>query len=175
MLNPSIKRGVTVLQNFPLLSGCRVCGSTVSELAGTKILRDLPDSALNELPVQEQRLPPLLSNAGRTLYVHTVITGGQEFADSSTGFGSLAESTSQRNLIVWINEYFGRVEREGKQFVDIAVYKDDSAKIFGRILLAKRHQDTFGRDFEELISRKLTMEEGIVEGPFSLMSKQRIG
>jgi hypothetical protein len=55
MLNPSIKRGVTGLQNFPLLSGGRVCGSTVSELAGTKILRDLPDSALNELPVQEQR------------------------------------------------------------------------------------------------------------------------
>ena len=116
----------------------------------------------------------LLQNAGRLLYVHTVITGGQALADTLKGFGSLAESTSQRNLVVWINEYFGRVEREGKQFVDMAVCKENAEKIFGWILLPKRHQDTFGRDFEEVISRKLTMEQGILDGPFTLMSKQRI-
>ena len=116
----------------------------------------------------------LLSNAGRLIYVHTVITGGQALADTLKGFGSLAESTSQRNLVVWINEYFGRIERDGKQFIDMVVYKEHAAKIFGWILLAKRHQDTFGRDFEEVISRKLTMQEAIIEGSFSLMSKQRI-
>ena len=122
----------------------------------------------------ENKVLELLLNAGRLLYVHTVITGGQALADTLKGFGSLAESTSQRNLVVWINEYFGRVEREGKQFVDMTVYKNNAEKIFGWVLLAKRHQDTFGRDFEELISQKLTMQEGIVEGSFSLMSKQRI-
>jgi len=30
------------------------------------------------------------------------------------GFKSLAESTSERNIIVWVNEYFGRIERDGK-------------------------------------------------------------
>ena len=124
--------------------------------------------------ILENKVLELLLNAGRQLYVHTVITGGQALADTLKGFGSLAESTSQRNLIVWINEYFGRVEREGKQFVDMTVYKDNAEKVFGWVLLAKRHQDTFGRDFEELISQKLTMQEGIVEGSFSLMSKQRI-
>ena len=124
--------------------------------------------------ILENKVLELLLNAGRLLYVHTVITGGQALADTLKGFGSLAESTSQRNLIVWINEYFGRVEREGKQFVDMTVYKNNAEKIFGWVLLAKRHQDTFGRDFEELISQKLTMQEGIVEGSFSLMSKQRI-
>lgn len=124
--------------------------------------------------ILENKVLELLLNAGRLLYVHTVITGGQALADTLKGFGSLAESTSQRNLVVWINEYFGRVEREGKQFVDMTVYKNNAEKIFGWVLLAKRHQDTFGRDFEELISQKLTMQEGIVEGSFSLMSKQRI-
>ena len=124
--------------------------------------------------ILENKVLELLLNAGRLLYVHTVITGGQALADTLKGFGSLAESTSQRNLIVWINEYFGRVEREGKQFVDMTVCKNNAEKIFGWVLLAKRHQDTFGRDFEELISQKLTMQEGIVEGSFSLMSKQRI-
>jgi hypothetical protein len=116
----------------------------------------------------------LLGKAERLLYVHTVITGGQALADTLKGFGRLAESTSRRNLIVRINEYFGPVEREGKQFADMAVYRDNAEKIFGWVLLAKRHQDTFGRDFEEMISRKLTMEERILEGPFTLMSKQRI-
>ena len=124
--------------------------------------------------ILENKVLELLLNAGRLLYVHTVITGGQALADTLKGFGSLAESTSQRNLIVWINEYFGRVEREGKQFVDMTVYKNNAEKIFGWVLLAKRHQDTFGRDFEELISQKLTMQEGIVGGSFTLMSKQRI-
>jgi hypothetical protein len=124
--------------------------------------------------ILENNALDLLTNAGRSLYVHTVITGGQALADTLKGFSSLAESTSQRNLIVWINEYFGRVERDGKQFIDMAVYKDNKDKTFGWVLLAKRNQDTFGRDFEELISRKLTMDEGILEGSFSLMSKQRI-
>jgi hypothetical protein len=91
------------------------------------------------------------------LYVHTVITGGQALADTLKGFGSLAESTSERNLIVWINEYFGPVERDGKQFVDMAVYKDNSEKIFGWVLLAKRHQDTFGRDLEHMADVRGTM------------------
>ena len=124
--------------------------------------------------ILENNALELLEKAGRLLYVHTVITGGQALADTLKGFESLAESTSRRNLVVWINEYFGHVEREGKQFADMAVYKDHAEKIFGWVLLAKRHQDTFGRDFEELISRKLTMEEGILQGPFTLMSKQRI-
>jgi hypothetical protein len=122
----------------------------------------------------ENNVLDLLAGAERSLYVHTVITGGQALEDTLNGFGSLAESTSQKNLIIWINDYFGRVERDGKQFTEMAVYKDNVAKIFGWVHLPKRNQDTFGRDFEELISRKLTMQEGIVGSSFSIMSKQRI-
>jgi len=124
--------------------------------------------------IVENNVLELLAGAERALYVHTVITGGQALADTLNGFGSLAESTSQKNLIIWINDYFGRVERDGKQFTEMAVYKDNVAKIFGWVHLPKRSQDTFGRDFEELISRKLTMQEGIVGCSFSIMSKQRI-
>jgi hypothetical protein len=124
--------------------------------------------------IVENKVLDLLAGAERALYVHTVITGGQALADTLNGFGSLAESTSQKNLIIWINDYFGRVERDGKQFTEMAVYKDNVAKIFGWVHLPKRNQDTFGRDFEELISRKLTMQEGIVGSSFSIMSKQRI-
>jgi hypothetical protein len=36
------------------------------------------------------------------------------------------------------------------------------------------NQDTFGRDLEDVISRKLTLAEAIKDGPFSIMTKQRL-
>jgi hypothetical protein len=122
----------------------------------------------------ENNVPELLRSAGKNLYVHTVITGGQALADTLKGFRSLAESTSERNVVVWVNEYFGRVERDGKQFIDMTAYKESADKVLGWVHLIKRNQDTFGRDFEEVIARKLTLREAITDGGFSLMSKQRL-
>jgi hypothetical protein len=116
----------------------------------------------------------VLTQAGKRLYVHTVITGGQALLDTLHGFKSLADSSSDRNIIVWLNEYFGRIERDGKCFEDMAAYKDSGDKVFGSVHLARRNQDTFGRDLEEVISRKLTVEEAIKDGLFSIMTKQRL-
>lgn len=124
--------------------------------------------------ILENNVQELLRTAGKNLYVHTVVTGGQALADTLKGFRSLAESTSERNVIVWVNEYFGRVERDGKQFVDMNAYKESADKVFGWVHMVKRNQDTFGRDFEEVIARKLTLREAISDGGFSLMSKQRL-
>ncbi|MGI8961173.1 MAG: conjugal transfer protein TraL [Bryobacteraceae bacterium] len=116
----------------------------------------------------------VLTRAGKRLYVHTVITGGQALLDTLQGFKSLAESTSERNIIVWLNEYFGRIERDGKSFEDMGAYRESENKVFGSVHLTKRNQDTFGRDLEEVISRKLTLDEAIKDGPFSIMTKQRL-
>ncbi|MBV9265391.1 MAG: conjugal transfer protein TraL [Acidobacteriaceae bacterium] len=124
--------------------------------------------------ILENKVQELLSAAGKNLYVHTVVTGGQALADTLKGFRSLAESTSERNVIVWVNEYFGRVERDGKQFIDMNAYKESVEKVFGWVHIVKRNQDTFGRDFEEVIARKLTLREAITDAGFSLMSKQRL-
>jgi hypothetical protein len=56
----------------------------------------------------------------------------------------------------------------------MTAFRESASKVRGCISLAKRNHDTFGRDFEELISQKLTFEEGIRDGAFSIMSKQRI-
>lgn len=116
----------------------------------------------------------MLREAGRQVFVHTVITGGQALADTLKGFKSLAETTTERNIIVWINEYFGKVERDGKHFGDMAAYRDSEQKVFGSVAIPRRNQDTFGRDVEELVARKLTFEEAIRDSPFCLMSRQRL-
>lgn len=124
--------------------------------------------------ILENNVIGLLRDSGKQLYVHTVVTGGQALADTLKGFKSLAESTEDRNIIVWVNEYFGRVERDGKQFGDMAVYRDNEAKVFGAIAIPKRNQDTFGRDVEEMIARKLTFDEAIRSGDFTIMTRQRL-
>jgi hypothetical protein len=115
-----------------------------------------------------------LRAAGRRVFVHTVITGGQALMDTLNGFRELADSTQDQNLVVWINEFFGRVEAEGKTFQEMAAFRDSADKVHGAVVILKRNQDTFGRDMEEMISRKLTFEEAIAAAEFHIMAKQRL-
>ena len=115
-----------------------------------------------------------LRQSGRRVYVHTVITGRQALLDTLNGFHELAQTTQDRNVVVWINEYFGRVEAEGKTSSEMTTFRDNSAKVCGAIVFTKRNQDTFGRDLEEMIAAKLTFEEAIRSAPVSIMAKQRL-
>jgi hypothetical protein len=108
------------------------------------------------------------------VFVHTVITGGQSLGDTLSGFDQLAETTAQRNLVVWLNEYFGEVKQHGASFPDMAVYKTHREKIHGVIAIVRRNADTFGRDVEEMISRKLTFDEAVNAADFTIMAKQRL-
>ena len=90
------------------------------------------------------------------------------------GTAAKIPNRAEQNLIVWVNEYFGRVEHDGKQFADMKVFQDNEHRVFGTVAVVKRNQDTFGRDMEEMISRKLTFHEGINGAVFSIMTRQRL-
>jgi CobQ/CobB/MinD/ParA nucleotide binding domain len=115
-----------------------------------------------------------LRQNGRRVYVHTVITGGQALLDTLNGFHELAQTTAERNIVVWVNEYFGRVEAEGKKFSEMAAYRENSEKVCGAVIFSKRNQDTFGRDVEEMIAAKLTFQEAISAAKLPIMAKQRL-
>lgn len=110
----------------------------------------------------------------RKVYVHTVITGGQALVDTLNGFHELAQTTQGQNIVVWVNEYFGRVEADGKKLSDMTTFRENADKICGAVVFAKRNQDTFGRDLEEMISAKLTFQEAITECKLPIMAKQRL-
>ncbi len=124
--------------------------------------------------IVENDVLELLRAASRRLCVHTVVTGGQALGDTLKGFKSLADSSAEGNIVVWLNEYFGVIERDGKTFTEMLAYKECEAKVFGLVRIPKRNQDTFGRDIEDVIARKLTFEEAIRNGRASVMSKQRL-
>ena len=54
------------------------------------------------------------------------------------GFKSLAETTSERNIIVWLNEYFGIIERDGKRFGEMTAFLENEAKVFGSVRLIRQ-------------------------------------
>ena len=115
-----------------------------------------------------------LRDHGRKVFVHTVITGGQALLDTLNGFSELAATSTERNIVVWVNEYFGKIEAEGKRFSEMAAYQSNIDKVLGAVVIARRNQDTFGRDVEEMISAKLTFKQAIADGRITLMAKQRL-
>ena len=115
-----------------------------------------------------------LRDNGRKVYVHTVITGGQALIDTLNGFHELAQTSQSRNIVVWVNEFFGRVEAEGKKFSEMTAFRENADRVCGAVIFSKRNQDTFGRDLEDMISAKLTFGEAIGEGKMSIMAKQRL-
>lgn len=124
--------------------------------------------------ILENNVVRVLREAGRRLYVHAVVTGGQALIDTLTGFGELAKTTPDRNVIVWVNEYFGPVQENGKRFVDMRVFTEHTDKVAGTVAMVRRSPDTFGRDMEEMLRRKLTFGEAIESPEFSIMARQRL-
>lgn len=122
----------------------------------------------------ENNVVEMLEEAGYEVFFHTVVTGGQAIVDTMSGFKALAELTSSRNIIVWLNEYFGSVEHSGKNFLEMKAYKDLEDRVRGIVVLHKRNPDTFGKDFDEMTSRKLVFSQAIADPAFSLMAKQRL-
>ena len=117
----------------------------------------------------------MLADAGRRVCVHSVITGGQGFGDTINGFNQTAgQMPDDVDLYVWLNPYFGKVEHSGKQFKDMAVYKQHKARIRAVIEIPNQSSDTFGADMRDMLERKLTFNEAVASDEFSIMSRQRL-
>ena len=115
-----------------------------------------------------------LRQKGKRVFIHSIITGGQSLSDTLSGFEAVAETTREKNIVVWLNEYFGPVLQDGAGFADMPVCKKHTNKLHGSVAIARRTADTFGRDMEEMISRKLTFDEAVKAADFTIMTKQRL-
>lgn len=121
----------------------------------------------------ENNVIELLQDAGKTVYIHTVLTGGQAMDDTMAGLSSLLTSQNAP-VIVWENEYFGVVAKNDKTFVDTKMYKDNQERIAGIVKLHQRNPDTFGKDVELMVSNKLTFNEAMSSELFTMMPRQRL-
>jgi hypothetical protein len=122
----------------------------------------------------ENEIQSLLEDQGRHVFIHCVITGGQAMTDTLGGLTRLAETTSQKAIIVWLNEFFGEVSQGGRPFEQFQIVQGLAPKLVGSVLIRKRNPDTFEDDVQQMLRARLTFDEAIGAEDFSLVSKQRL-
>ncbi|OKP00827.1 conjugal transfer protein TraL [Xenorhabdus eapokensis] len=117
----------------------------------------------------------LIAEHGKQVVIHTVITGGQALRDTLSGLASLIEYLPEHAvLIVWLNEFFGVIEAEGKTFEQMKVYDRYKDRIAGLVRVMRQTASTFGEDVKVMLDGKLTFDEVNLSPDFGLMSKSRL-
>jgi hypothetical protein len=124
--------------------------------------------------IVESDMIRVLREAGRRIYVHCVISGGEMLTDTLLGFETLANSTPDKNVVVWINEFFGAVARNGKALDQLNVFQTHHDKMLGSIGIPQRSPDTFGESIQLMRTKKLTFSEAIQSEQFMLVQKSRL-
>jgi hypothetical protein len=116
----------------------------------------------------------MLKEAGRKVYIHVIVGGGDTLHDTATGFTTTAKATDVP-LVLWENQHFGLLQSaSGKQFTESLTYNEFASRVVGRIVLTQRNADTFGADIKKMNIARLTMEEVRASDKFNVMEKQRI-
>jgi hypothetical protein len=121
----------------------------------------------------ENETVQFLNANGKEVVLHTVLTGGQSFDDTTQGLLALL-ANQDAPVVVWENEFFGPVEKDGRRFRDSKLYDQNKSRIRGIVTIDKRNEDTFGKDIEMLVSNKLTFDQAMESPLFSIMPRQRL-
>ena len=123
----------------------------------------------------ESKALEVIGRTGREVVFHTVLTGGYGLRDTVAGFDWLAENMPvETQIVVWLNEFFGPIEVEGKGFEQLKVYERHRDRIAALLRLPKQNEQTFGRDLKAMLDQRLTFAEARASTHFHIISKQRI-
>lgn len=69
-------------------------------------------------------ITPLLVSMGHTVTLHVIIVGGDNLTGTVDGFKQIVTQFSpEARIILWLNPFFGTIERGGESFEDFRVYR----------------------------------------------------
>lgn len=153
--------------------------SLVELIASTKDDVIIDNGASSFVPLSHYLIsneaPALLRDMGHDLVVHTVITGGQALLDTVSGFAQLANQFPDECLfIVWLNPYWGAIEHEGKRFEQMKSYQNKRDRVSAVIQIPALKEETYGRDFAEMLQARLTFTEALAMESLTIMTRQRL-
>jgi hypothetical protein len=118
---------------------------------------------------------PMLRDARKTPYVHTIVGGGDMLADTANGFYAIAQKVSGARIVLWFNEHFGDIKTaEGKPFMETQAYKLSADRLIGIVTLFRRNPLTFGEDIRKLNTKRHTIMQALASPEYTLMEKQRL-
>jgi ABC-type dipeptide/oligopeptide/nickel transport system ATPase component len=120
----------------------------------------------------------VMEEAGRKVFLHTVLTGGQAKSDTYNGFAELVRTVNEHaRIVVWENEYWGAVEYDGHPITDSKLFKDahKAGKIAGIVNIANRsNSDEFVGDIKQMLEAHMTLQDVEASTEFGFFSKTRL-
>lgn len=121
------------------------------------------------------QVPALLQDLGHELVLHTLVTGGQALLDTVNGFAQLVTQFPKgTRFVVWLNPFWGPIEHEGKNFVELKAYRDNKDRVSAVIQIPQLKEQTYGRDLSDMLQKRLTFNEALAMNSLSLMTRQRL-
>ena len=125
-------------------------------------------------------ITPLLVSMGHTVTFHVIIVGGDNLTGTVDGFKQIVtQFAPEARIIVWLNPFFGTIERGGKSFEDFGVYRENKTHVSAVLYYPDFPKDTFGKSFALLQKARLTFAEVCDEEQapqdYDLMTRHRIG
>lgn len=125
--------------------------------------------------LKENDIFQFLSTKGFTIYIHVVLTGGQAVEDTAKGLDYIIKNFgASAHTIVWLNEYFGKVQYKEMPFEDMQVFKRNKSNIHGIIPIPEMSQETFGVDIKQMLEDRVTFDEYLASDDYKIIPKQRI-
>lgn len=113
----------------------------------------------------------LIKDTEHNLLIHCIITGSSAMNETLSGLESIIKNY-KLPVIVWLNDYNGPIEVDGRKFEDFKIFKVCSNYIDAVIELP--HYDTLTRrDMEKLLVKKIGFES-FIKSDANLMARQRI-
>ena len=121
------------------------------------------------------QIPMLLKEMNHELIIHTVITGGQALVDTVSGFAQLVKQfPDEAQFVIWLNPYWGSIEHDGKSFEKMKAYIDNRERVSAIVQIPELKEETYGRDFSEMLQERLTFDEALERDTLTIMTRQRL-
>ena len=122
----------------------------------------------------------LLDDMEKETYIHTIIVGGQAFADTINGFEKIYELVkgSKVKVVVWINEFQGipiiPTKNGNKELINSSYFDKFSDNLAGVITIVNRNSDAFSSDLKRMTEKSITLIEAKSDSDFNVMAKSRL-
>lgn len=151
----------------------------VEQIASAKVDVIIDNGASSFVPLSSyligNQVPALLQEMGHELIVHTVVTGGQALLDTMNGFSAIVRQfPSECVFVVWLNPFWGPIEHEGRGFEKLKAYTDNKDRVSAIIQIPALKEETYGRDFSEMLQDRRTFDEALQDSSLTIMTRQRL-
>ena len=116
----------------------------------------------------------MLLDTGNELLLHIPIMGGQELDETLDTLVEVIQELPPAVMIaVWINQFNGLVEKNGKSFEQSEIYNQNKARIRAITYFPKWRSD-MEQDVSEMLKARMSFDFADRTTSFSIMERQRL-